>query len=605
MSFNSAETGWTHHLVALASLAVPPDRFWQQFSQFVAEALGASNVEIFSRDSSKEDGPWVPLTSGAMDFTHRVSMPLLQNARKEGLAVTLQSSCLLTLAIIPTSTGSREVVLLLTHAAHIRPETLLPRVAALSLTPLVYERSREARLGGRDALRLTQSLILMGNLLDTTDFNSAATTLVNRLAELFACEQVFLTWRKLGGQRLVSVSHGDIPEHRSPLAAEIEELGQDAIVQRAEIFFPPREGDAASNAAERFAESGRPGNVIALPITDLDASGKSIEYGAVILTRKLTAFTEAEQWALRLFVEMIARILVGHADNRRLLPIRLGREAYRSLPRIFQVKTSQGRKLILCTGAIAVAALLFPVPYSITATAVLKTEAVAFVGAPFNGYIDNSEVLLGDAVRAGDVLVNMATEELILDREVRLAELAQANRDAEISRSLGKLSEMQVARARAEESKAHLGLLDSKIEAATVVAPINGVVVEGEPSKKIGQAVTRGDMLVTLAQVDGLYAEAAILERDLNYVDLGAHARLTLLANPDRVYHLVVDRTIPSVRTQDGQNVFPVRLGGASVAPEWWLPGMTGVVKIDAGYRPIVWSAMRRFSDYLRLKFWL
>jgi multidrug efflux pump subunit AcrA (membrane-fusion protein) len=338
---------------------------------------------------------------------------------------------------------------------------------------------------------------------------------------------------------------------------------------------------------------------------DFAPDGEIIEWGALALTRSAQPFTEAEQWALRLIVEMVARVLADKSKGLQILPLRIWHEMTKSAPKWMQVKTLPGRWLLGGSVSALLVLMLLPVPHSISATAVLKTESEAFVGAPFSGIIKSSTVGLGDQVAAGQPLLLMATEELTLERETRLAELAQANRDAEINRALAKLPEMQIAKSRAEEIKTQLVLLDVRIAAAQVTSPIQGVIVDGEPAKKLGQAISRGDMLVTIAQTKGLYVEAAVSERDLNLVQSGAMAQLTLLADPDQQFDMIVDRTIPSVRQEDAQNVFPVRMLASHPSADWWFPGMTGVVRIQTGYAPLIWVISRRLVDYVRLYFWI
>nr|WP_245216574.1 efflux RND transporter periplasmic adaptor subunit [Sagittula salina] len=229
---------------------------------------------------------------------------------------------------------------------------------------------------------------------------------------------------------------------------------------------------------------------------------------------------------------------------------------------------------------------------------------MGFVGAPFSGYIEASGIILGDPVVAGQPLFRLSVTDLNLERDGLLAELAQANRDAEVNRSLRKLPEMLVAQARAEEIKSRLVRLDRQIASAEAVAPLDGVVIEGEPAKRIGQAVNRGDSVVTVAALTGLYTEAAVSERDLAYVAPGQAVRLTLLANPKETFDLSVREVIPAATVQDADNVFPVRLADGAAPPGWWLPGMTGVVRIDAGRATLAWVATRRLVDMIRLKLW-
>ncbi|MDO9218198.1 MAG: histidine kinase, partial [Lacisediminimonas sp.] len=66
-----------------------------------------------------------------------------------------------------------------------------------------------------------------------------------------------------------------------------------------------------------------------------------------------------------------------------------------------------------------------------------------------------------------------------------------------------------------------------------------------------------------------------------------------------------VQRITPAASVKDGHNTFPVRAQSLSTHPAWWRPGMTGVAKIDVGYRPLAWVMTHRFIDYLRLTFWL
>jgi multidrug efflux pump subunit AcrA (membrane-fusion protein) len=132
-------------------------------------------------------------------------------------------------------------------------------------------------------------------------------------------------------------------------------------------------------------------------------------------------------------------------------------------------------------------------------------------------------------------------------------------------------------------------------------------VVDGEPAKKIGEAVRRGEAVVTIAAMSSLYVEAAVSERDLSFLKADQPTRLSLLARPKESFHMSVDRIIPAAEVQDADNVFPIRMGnleGYNPDTGWWLPGMTGVAKISVGKKPIGWIATRRISDYLRLLLW-
>lgn len=63
-------------------------------------------------------------------------------------------------------------------------------------------------------------------------------------------------------------------------------------------------------------------------------------------------------------------------------------------------------------------------------------------------------------------------------------------------------------------------------------------------------------------------------------------------------------RIIPAAEVKSGENTFPVRMTMNEKPPFWWRPGMSGVVKIEAGDRPLIWIATHRLIDYLRLLLW-
>ena len=132
------------------------------------------------------------------------------------------------------------------------------------------------------------------------------------------------------------------------------------------------------------------------------------------------------------------------------------------------------------------------------------------VGAPFDGYLAASDVVMGDRVQRLDPLFVMATEEIELERSALLADRAQSEREVELRRSLGELSQMQIAEAQVVETNAKLAQVDARLAAAIARAPIDGIIVEGEPSKNIGGAVRRGDQVVTIAALDSLYVEARV-----------------------------------------------------------------------------------------------
>lgn len=598
---------------SIADFAGPVADFWQRYADVARQLAQADAASIFWRPVGDEiSDNWRQLSAAPKSSTETVlgalSTPaLLQHASREGSAKGVGPGGYHILIRVQVSAPDQEVMLLARFATPPRDDAaVMGRLAALSGAPLAFDTGRKVRQAGRDAARLSLTLELLGKVLDSDSFDRAALAFANGLSEQFACESVSLVWRAREGMRLRAISHSEKVDRRTEASALIEECGQEALTQGTEVSWPG-EDRAVAHAHAQYAALAQPGHLISLPMIETLPDGKTRALGAVILERQSRPFTAAEQWALRMHCEMVQNPLAWLHRDTRWLPVRLARAIGPSIPRPFRARSGAGRKLLAVGVAALVGAMFIPVPFNISGTAVLKTDATALIGAPFDGYIAQSDIILGDTVNAGQPVFVLSDSELVLERQTLLAELAQANRDAEIRRSMNQLSEMQIAQAKASEIKSRLLQIDQRLAAATALAPINGVVVDGEPAKKIGEAVRRGEAVVTIAAISSLYLEAAVSERDLSFIEKGQPARLTLLARPKERFQFEVDRIIPAAQVQDSENVFPIRMGGTeSDTPQadWWLPGMTGVAKISAGTRPLGWIATRRIADYLRLLFW-
>lgn len=589
----------------LADFAGPVAAFWQGCADAMQQSLGADSVTIFWRATGSEawrDLAAAPDSARGIVIENATTPAVLAQVQRDGVAQGADGRHVV--AQMQVTEAGQEVILLARFAVAPRNiAVVMNRLAALSGVALTFDAQRKLRLAGRDAARLTLTLELLGKVLDSDTFDRAALAFANGLAEQFACESVALVWKAREGLRLRAISHAEKVAKRTEASALLEECGQEAVTQGTEISWPSADR-AVAHAHSQYAALMHPGHMISLPMIETLPDGKTRALGALVLTRQSQTFTAAEQWALRLHCEMMQNPLAWLYQDTRWLHVRLGRAIAPSIPKAFRPRSGAGRKLMAGIVTLAVVVMLIPIPFVISGTAVLKTDATAFVGAPFDGYIEGSDITLGDTVTIGQPLFVLAKTELLLERNTLLAELAQSNREAEIRRSMNQLTEMLVAQAKSDEVKTRLFQVDQRLASATAVAPIAGVVVDGEPAKKIGEAVRRGDAIVTVAALSSLYVEAVVSQRDLSFLQAGQATRLTLLARPQDSFAMTVDRIIPAAQVQDADNVFPVRMGQTGVKADWWLPGMTGIAKISVGYRPIGWIATRRITDYLRLLFW-
>ncbi len=93
---------------------------------------------------------------------------------------------------------------------------------------------------------------------------------------------------------------------------------------------------------------------------------------------------------------------------------------------------------------------------------------------------------------------------------------------------------IEQARAKAEQAKANLGLTETRIGYATLVAPLSGVVL----SKNIepGEYVAPGTPVVTVGDLENVWLRAYVNEGDLGRVKVGQRVRVTTDTYPGKAY---------------------------------------------------------------------
>jgi multidrug resistance efflux pump len=223
--------------------------------------------------------------------------------------------------------------------------------------------------------------------------------------------------------------------------------------------------------------------------------------------------------------------------------------------------------------------------------------------APADGFLESAYVRPGDQVAAGQVLVELATQDLELERRKWESELAQHENAAPAALARGDRSEFVINQALADEARAKLGLVEEQLARSRIVAPFDGVVIMGDLSQMLGAPVRRGDTLVTVAPVNEFRLILDIDERDVADITVGQTGQLALGAMPDRDFEFVVRRISPVAEADSGRNYFEVE-GELERSQIDMRPGLQGVARITVDERPIAWVLLHRLVDWARIAAW-
>jgi len=262
-------------------------------------------------------------------------------------------------------------------------------------------------------------------------------------------------------------------------------------------------------------------------------------------------------------------------------------------------------KVVALLGVLLLFVLFFVrVTYRVEGNFILKSDEVQFRTAPFDGYIEQVFVRPGDLVKTGDRLLKLYTKEIELEESVARADVTRYRREAEKARAANTLAEMRVALALADQSQARLDLIRYRLNEATIKAPFDGVLVEGDLRERLAAPVKQGDGLMKIARIENLYVEAEVNERDVHEILGKERGEIAFVSQPKLKFPIRIVKIEPAAFPRNEGNVFLVRCKFEHSGEKWWRPGMSGVCKLSVEKRSLWWILTHRTADFLRMKLW-
>ncbi len=171
----------------------------------------------------------------------------------------------------------------------------------------------------------------------------------------------------------------------------------------------------------------------------------------------------------------------------------------------------------------------------------------------------------GDAVRRGEVIVSLDAEDVVTRREHAQAKLnsvtsqyLSAQEQYDVHKELYEMGAIIRARLREVElnvkalesevqrERAELRLAESELLKTVIAAPTDGVM--GARHVETGDFVSPHDEVGTFIEVENVFVEAGIIEREIQRVRRGQQVTITFDTYPDRVFSGFVDNVSRMVR---------------------------------------------------------
>jgi hypothetical protein len=613
---------------ALRAQPVGP-AFWQDFCASAAQLCRAGAAIAIAH----EDQGWVPLgqfqaaETGLDARWATLLADLLERIGDKGFGISPAGLGSGAIAVAIRLRGDGDAVLLLEIAESERPRLNelilraqliadLPARSAEPLTPLgtivvpSVEGSSSSSTGSAaldSAPRAPTQAELLGwlelvvRVTRHRKFGPASLELVNGMAARLGWTQVFLGWRRGPYVRLRAVSHLDRFERRAENVRLLEAAMEETLDHDAPLQDPGGPVDMLAIAHGRVRQGLGFAAVSSLPLRGQDDSAQAV----LLLAHDDPTPPPVPLESLQLAVQLAMPWLADLEEQDRWFGSRWGRRGLRAAERALRIEQLARKALVAAALGLLLYGMFGTWPHRIDATAELVTDRAQILNAPFDGYIDAVQVTAGDTVRQGAVLATLDRQELLLQESEVRAEIRRLTAEAEKARAAGQTADVQIALARRAQAQARLERVTFQIDQSRVVAPFDGVVVEGERKELLGAAIRRGDKLFRVARVEGLYVNLYVPESDMRFFNTDASGEIALLSQPETSHRIRIDAVIPvaQVKPQAG-NLFAIRAELLDPPESWWRPGMTGLARIDAGDRNIIWLITRRAVDAIRMKLW-
>jgi multidrug resistance efflux pump len=607
-----------NELGQLRQFSGPPKEFWGRYLQCLGRLTTASKSVLLLQDTAqpsawKRIGDWPPNLPPSRLLTlfntqiealavrasrePEVMAPLLEPGAARTVVGHFALACRLRLY------RANEVcvaTLLISEVTEATAREALVRLTLAADVPESYQMGQAIRQASTDVEKLAVAHDLVSEVNQQKRFLAAALAFCNGLATRFRSQRVSLGWLQGGYIKLRAISQTERFNAKMEAARLLEDAMDESLDQDEEILWPAPEGSTfVSRDHARFGANQSPGNLCSVP---LRLEGKPI--AVITCERQDGAFHAIELQQLRLCCDQATPRLADLHRRDRWLGAQLATWTKEKLAVVLGPKHTWAKTVAVVVMILLAVLLFLRVPYRVEGNFVLKSDEVSFRTAPFDGYLEQVWVRPGDTVRSNAPLVKLMTRELELEQSAALADVGRYQREAEKARATNGLAEMRIAQALGEQSRARLDLVRHRLAEATIHAPFEGVVVEGDLRERLAAPVKQGDALLKIARLEKLYVEAEVNERDVHDILNKREGEIAFVSQPKLKFPVRIVKVEPAAFPRTEGNVFIVRCECPRGLEPWWRPGMSGLCKLNVERRTLGWILTHRTVDFLRMKLW-
>jgi multidrug resistance efflux pump len=423
--------------------------------------------------------------------------------------------------------------------------------------------------------------------------------LVTELTQKFDCERVAFAEYKKNHCEVVALSNSADFDERANIMQKFSDAMDEAIDQDSNIIYPDSKPTFINHAHRILADGFDTASLCSIPLVY-----QQQVFGAITLMRTIDKpFDNETVNKCQLTMALVAPFLSSKKESEKSLTQKLLSTFKKKMGGIFGLKFLKVKLFTIATSLVLLFSSLIEIDFRVTSDAILEGKIQRIVAAPIEGYLVSASVQAGDTVAKDDIMATLEDSELKLELAKLNGQIQQTRREYREALSLQDLVEVRITSAQIKQITAERDLTIKQLEKVQLIAPFDGVVIEGDLSQMLGSPVERGDTLFKIAPLEGYRVILKVDERSISYIKPGQPGTLSLSSIPNRRLNLAVKKVTAVANTEDGSNIFRVEATLLD-APDLLRPGMEGIGKINAGRAKVLWIWTHEMFDWLRLWFW-
>lgn len=441
---------------------------------------------------------------------------------------------------------------------------------------------------------------IVATALQERRLGASAMAVANDLVVRLGCERVDVGFEQAGSVEVKAISHTAMFDARSDFVRQISEAMNEVLDLDMAIVHPPLDKDAVGGLAHAELSAARnDACLISVPLMD---DGDTV--GVLTLERmRDRPFGQADLALCKTLGLLLGPVFELKRQDERSVWQRARQQSRDAAMALFGPR-HPGLKLVTLVTLVCVVLLsVVSMSYRVTSKTMIEGAVQRAVVSPFQGYVAESLVRAGDTVKMGQVMAKLDTRELTLERTRWASDVEQMQSRYRLAAAGLDRAAMMVAAAQSEQSQAQLALVEERLARATLTAPFDGIVVQGDLSQLLGSPVEQGKVLFEVAPLEAYRVVMNVNERDIAEVRVDQRGELALSGIPNDLLPFTVRQITPISTPQDGSNYFRVE-AQLDAASDRLRPGMEGIGKVVVGERKVIWIWTHSLVEWLRLWTW-